>query len=1044
MVQTLTGAQLAQLSRGLPVPAPPVVLTTPYVGPDVWVGDNLDLEPSSVTGGFPTASPLYTITAAVNSVNKGDATAYVVASGDVGGSLVVTQASSNTYGSSSKHSSTVTPVVQQKFAAAGLLGGNAGLPTSSTVLQFLNNAGQCGGSFYAYNTTSAYTGSLDANGWPTTSFGYRLSAPLGGLDGQLPGGTYACSYRTTGQTTNVTAYSGCTVSGLTNINPNTGTSDGVTRYFTLVVPFGGTPVLSFDGAIQYLNVPRDGVTETYGGPEFWATNLSFFAQQGIVRLMDLCNANCTEVSWSDRNTLRPEYSSTQPAGSNGSGQSFSWERITRFIKALLQYSGSSVKKVWICPPGLLDPTLTSSNNYAYQLPQLINTILTGISTSLIVELGDEPWNGSLGDGHIYRGELNVAEGETKCLPYYPSEVSNISSIVGNGDGTVTVTLSTASLSNIPMADGSTLTITNGMAMVCNHQQLNSTWGAGSITPAANYATNGTVSSVTVTTGGALAANQFKYTCNGTPSGTLAATSPSNKMAFFFNLTSNLISSCVSLNVYSLGSMAHVRRTFQTQQIWSTYRPQDEFIINVQQYGLTPTAGGMTTSPAEFSFARYLGGGSNAWLYGIAEAPYVKPAGLLTTGVATSGGTTITGVPWASTAIVGDQIKVAGAGASGATLTTTVAAGSSGTTLNIADTILTTVTAPQITYVYGPSTTVTASIDGTTGVMTVTAGSGLLVGMMGNGTPATLAFNTRITSQLSGTAGGVGTYQLNIPQSVSSQSIAFAQTDGLVNAMITAIPLFGQTLAEHIYTNLRWGLQPLCYEAGPDIQNFPNQQVAIYTNPYMQTLVTNLVAAWSNQGGREFCFYNWCPGVLTNQSQNWQALQSYTDISAPKHTALTSYASAVLAYANPFGAPGTCGPTGSPGSYTENVNIQYATGWQTFTTPGMVAAAGSTSDRSLEVLFCFPRGRRWAITLSGTDSVTGTLVDIYVDYTYGVSPNGTVTLPNNGAGTSNSTVPGNSTTLQLGEITHGTHRILVDLPIGRGTNVGIFSITLSKY
>jgi hypothetical protein len=951
--------------------------------------------------------------------------------------LVVTQTSSNIRGSSSKQSNSIVPVAVQKFTDGGWLGGNIGLPTSASVMQHINNAGQCGSPFFAFGSTStAYSGSLDSNGWPTSSFSYKISStPATGVDGQIPAGTYTCSYRSPSQGTTVTALSSCTVSNLSNTNPVGGGDDGITRYFTLTIPSGVNPTLSFDGAVQYLNIPRDGVTETWGGPEFWPTDLSFFGQQGIVRLMDICDANCHEVSWGDRNTLRPEYSSIQPTGSNGSGQSFSWERISRFIKALVQNAGSRVQKAWINPPGLLDPTLTSSNNYAYQLPQLINSIWGSFSIPLIVELGDEPWNGSLGDGHVYRGELNVAEGETQCLPWYPGETSNISSIVGNGDGTVTVTLSTASLSNIPLADGSTFTITNGMQMIASHLQLNSTWGAGSIAPLSDYSGDGTVVSVPVTTGGALAANQFKYTCNGSPSTTLGAASASNQLGFFFGLTSNLIKSCVSLNIVSLGAMAHTRRTFQTQQIWKTYRPQDQFVMNLQQYALSPAVGGVTTSPAVFPFAVYLGSGNSSWLYGCSEAPYVKATGLVTTGSATAGNAFVTGVPWASTAVVGDQIKIGGAGPGSATLTTTVVSGSSGTTLNIADTISTTVAAPTISYAACPSASVTASIDGITGIMTVSSGSGLMVGMMANGTPATILPNTRITSQIDATH-----WQLNLPQAVSSQTITFAQTDGMLNAMISAVNLFGQTLASHIYTCLRWGKQPICYEAGPDTQAFPTQQVAIHTNPLMQTLVTNLVAAWANQGGKEFCFYNWCPALITNQSQVWQALQSYTDTSAPKHAALSGFSSVPLAYANQFGAPGTMAPSGSSGSYVNNVNIQYYVGWQTFnTTSGMMNCSGFTTDRSIEILFCIPRGRRYSLQISGSDSAANTAADIYVDG----SLTGTVTLPQNGSGTSGSTVPGNSSILSLGELTRGTHRIKVDFPIGRGANVGLFSVTLFK-
>lgn len=1039
----------ARLLSKFPRISAAIMSGVPYIGTDLWVGDTPDISAAPVTPGFPVPSPLSTHVLTVGGVVKGDPASYTVVSGDIGHATTDTQTSANGYVVSAT-SAAVTPIAALKAWDLGYLGGNSSAPASSTSLQVLNNAGQAGRlPFYVYNNTSStYAGSLDANGWPTAAFSYLITATSGGLDGQLPAGTYNGSFRSVGQATTMTVTAGTLVStSLTN--PNTGINDGVTTYFTITNPAASNLVLNFSGAVQYVDIPRDGVTYTYGGPEFWDTNLAFFSQQSVVRWMDLCNAvNSTEVLWSDRNTVRPEYGVTAPSNGGTLGAAYSWERLFRYAKALLQYPGSRLQTLWINPPGLIDPTVANADNYAYQLPTLMNTALAGLSVQVMVELGDEPWNASLGGtGMIFAANVNKAISEIHMLPWYVSFTNNVSSIVGNGDGTVTVTLTTASLSNIPLPDGSTFTITNGMALVVNHQTLNSTWGAGSITPDPNYAADGTVVSVAVTTGGALAANQFKYTANGTPSGTLAAPSGSNQLAMFFNLASNLIKDGTSVNLFSIGTKVNVRRTFQAAQVWHTVRPQDRFVLNLQQYGQTPSAGGMTTSPVSFTYGKYIGGGSLSWLYGTAEAPYVFATGL-PFGTATSGTTFVTGVAFAATAVVGDQVKIQGAGPAGATLTTTVAAGSSGTTLNITDTISTTALGANsggtniISYVYGPSTTVTASIDGTTGVMTVTAGSGLMVGMMGNGTPVNLAFNTRIQSQLTGTTGGAGTYQLSMPQAtIASTSISFAQTDGLVAAMISSIPIFAEVLAAHVYTNLRWGLVPLVYEGGPDNEAMPNQQIAIQTNPAMQTLVTNLLDVSFNQGIKLFCFYSWAPIRYNNSTQGeWAALQSYADTASPKHAGLAGYATRQLAYADAVSPGLTFGPSGSAGAYVEGLS-QLKNGWQGFNaTTGMLYCSGSTIDRTLEILRCLPRGRRFGIKVTGSDSAAGTLADIYID---GVLK-GTVTMANNGTGASNGTVPGDSTVLQLGELTRGAHRVMVDFPVGRGTNVGIFGITLVKY
>lgn len=1022
--------QIARYAGGLPLYAVPQISGSPYLAPDVQPGDVVDFVDAGLSAVvYPAPGTTHTVYA--NGTSRGS-TPYTVTTADVtAGNMTLLQHTSNALGFSEATSASVSPIAAQTAGSQGLLGGNTSGTTHYTVQQFLSNAGQAVRQpFFAFNsTTTSYSGSFDANGWPTSAFSALISAQIGGLDGQLPAGTYNCSIRSVGQAATVTALQSCTVSGITL------DADGVTTHFTVVIPFAVNPMLSFSAGIQYLDIPRDGVTPTYGGPEFWSTNLNFWGQQSVLRPMDLCNCTGAETTQTQRNAAFPELGVTQPA------TSYSLARVARWIKAVYQNPGSRVQTVIFNPPGLMDPTVTQSDNLAYQIPTMLNTVLSGVGVQLLIELGDEPWNASLGAALIYSGNLHTAETETKCLPYYVGEASHISSIVGNGDGTVTVTTSSP-LATMPLPDGSTFAITNGMGVVVNHQQSNSTWGAGSIVPYSgvaadgnpSYAADGTVTSVPVTV---LSSTSFKYTANGSPSTTLGAASGGNQMAFFFGLTSNLIKDGLTLNLFDIGNKVQVRRTYQAQQVWSAVRPQDRFVLNLQQYG-SSFAAAMTNSKFAYGYARYLGGGNDSWFYGGMVAPYVKPTGIPFTGVATVGGTTITGVAWAASAQVGDQIQVLGAGASGATLSTTVVAGSSGTTLNIADTISTTVTAGTINYVYGPSASVTASISGTT--MTVTAGSGLMVGMMGNGTPATMAFNTRIVSQLTGTAGGVGTYQLSTSQTLTSQTITFAQTDGLVNAMLAAVPNFALTLAGHIYTSMRWGKRPIVYEGGPDTQSFANQQVAIHTNPAMSTVYTTLLDAWFNQGGKEFCAYTGAAAVFTNSSQGeWSALQSYSDTSSPKYAALVSYVSRTQAFADAYSPGLVFGPSGGPGSYVKGIS-QSETGWQGFYSTGMLGCAGSSNDRSIEVLRCLPRGRRYQIQLVGSDSVAGTAADIYID---GVLK-GTVTLPNNGSGASVGTTPGNSTILQLGELTRGAHRIKVDFPAGRGANVGVFSITLSKY
>jgi hypothetical protein len=82
----------------------------------------------------------------------------------------------------------------------------------------------------------------------------------------------------------------------------------------------------------------------------------------------------------------------------------------------------------------------------------------------------------------------------------------------------------------------------------------------------------------------------------------------------------------------------------------------------------------------------------------------------------------------------------------------------------------------------------------TGVMTVTVvGSGTLVpGGQLSGTG--VASGTQITSQLTGTPGGVGTYQVNIAQTVASTTITEAHGVLTVSAVASGVLALGQLLA----------------------------------------------------------------------------------------------------------------------------------------------------------------------------------------------------------------------------------------------------------
>lgn len=1025
-------SQLIQLAAKLPRYLAAIISGAPYIAPEIQSGDVVDFVDAPVSAAYPIPTTSHTVF--IGGVNKGSPPYTVVDANVTAGHLQVVQGVSNTQGSSSATSAVVNPIPLQRAWDQGLVGGNASATADYTKNQYLNNAGQSVRyPFYTYqNTTTNNMTNVDANGWPAQSFTVLITSTIGGIDGQVSAGTYKCSFRSVGQTTNLTGSSGCTFSGISNVNPNTSANDGVTTYFTLVVPFATNAFLNFDNPIQYLDIPRDGVTYTWGGPEFWSTSLNYFSQFSCIRMMDVCNVNnSTETVWSDRIAFKPEKGLTQP------GNNPSWERIARLINAVTAYPGSRTTKVWINPPGRIDTTAAQSNNYAYQLPTLLNSILGSNPVQLYIEVGNEPWNGSFS---LFGYELNAALTEAQALTSYGGLTNYISSVVSNGDGTATVTTS-APLSAIPLPDGSTFAITNSSRMVADYQQGNSTWGSGSITPNATNTADGVVSpsgGVAVTVTGS---NTFTYPINGgvgvTVGTTMPAASGSSQFAMIFNLASNIVKDGNSLNVFQLGNKYHLRRVFLIQQIWSSVRPLDKFVMGLQQYTIQQ-------SPVHYPYSQYLNGGSNSWAYGSSVAPYTKSNGLAFTS-ATNGNSFLLGVPFASSAVVGDQITITNIGTAGASVTTTVAAGSSGTTLNIATPVITSTTTGQITYVSGPSAAFNGYISGTT--LTVTSGTSPAIGHIFNGTPATVAFGTKIIS------GSAPTWTVSISQTIGSSgapvAMATANTDGVCSAMMASLPNFATSLAAHIYSSTKYGLVPMCYEGGPDTQSQPTQQVAIHTNPIMGTVVTTLLNSWFQQGGKEFNFYFVSPAVFTNGSQGgWPALQTFADTTSPKISGVLAMKTSTLTYQNTLGSPGTWQASGSSGAYVApQIYINSAMNFST--TTGMYYSSSNSTHRFFDIQVAVPRTRRYKLQIVGSDS-TASVLDIYIDDM--TTSIGSITMPANGAGSSGSTVPGNATALFLdinpstskNYFTSGSHRIRIDAPIGRASQFGIFSIAITTY
>jgi hypothetical protein len=79
-----------------------------------------------------------------------------------------------------------------------------------------------------------------------------------------------------------------------------------------------------------------------------------------------------------------------------------------------------------------------------------------------------------------------------------------------------------------------------------------------------------------------------------------------------------------------------------------------------------------------------------------------------------------------------------------------------------------------------------------GILTVTAGSGLVIGATLSG--GAIISGTTIVAQLTGTAGGTGTYQVSVPQTVSSLSITATWGILTISGSVTGAFAVGQTIS----------------------------------------------------------------------------------------------------------------------------------------------------------------------------------------------------------------------------------------------------------
>lgn len=891
----------------------------PYLAPEAFVGDVVDYSSGIATGSLSSVSVL------LNGISQGSS--YTLITGDIGKTVQATQTSTLSGQTSGASSSVGTVTALPKFSDFNLLGGNLTSSLDYGRNPLFANAVFDGRGFGVQGSFAAGGISIDANGWPSQACETVLTED----NSQLPPGTYHCTITSTGNSCSV-SLSGPGVVTITNRVVVNGTTSTFDLNYT-----SGTALLQFSTGFTSLDIPRDGSSTTVGKSKYNAAALAFYSKFAILRPMEFMKINLnTQVNFSDRT---PNYPNIVASFLAADGSYYSWETFIDFFNAVAAYSGSKLQQLWVVIPGNTTPA------YATSLSSLFNTYAPSGAIALstlkyTLERGNEPWNS--GVFPLYGNYKDLGAAEVKMLSNYGLSSTLISSAVGNGTQ-VTVTLS-VNISTLPFTISVNQTILAADANTAGFQ--GNAPGGGLATPSAPAL----VSAVTT--------NTFSY-----PSSYVG--SSISAFAVLFNVTSNLITfeatQLGACNVYNISPKVMVRGAYLSQQAWRVNRPNDRWVLNLQQYAGQVTAAN-TYAPIHFDYAAFLGGGNAAsWLYGAATAPYVSPS---SGGNYTSGTKTVTQCPIAAAFQVGDSLCLSQGGLNYASLNTTVTA------------------------VDGPNNTLTVN-------------------------------DTVLTSQPFGTVYMTGT---RVAGAIAAMNLNLTgYTDGSIRG--------------HVYQCRKYGLQPMAYECGPDIQAMPQAQVELLAAPAMQTFCTSLYDTWFKNGGQEMCLFTVTPGLPLDGPgsdaggglflvQYWPGCLTFADITSPKVASIFNYAT-TRNYANIYGAPGTITPaycqTQSQGTIS-SAGIAY---WYTST------------GRSIDFTASFPRARRWGLIVNGTDSAAGTTAQVWIDQVQV----GTAVLGQGGdaSNTNPTIIPSTAIPVTL---TAGNHNISIRIPSG-GNTPGIKSITFTK-
>lgn len=293
----------------------------------------------------------------------------------------------------------------------------------------------------------------------------------------------------------------------------------------------------------------------------------------------------------------------------------------------------------------------SGTNPAAQITSIVTDSSRNVTVTLNVAISNFPLvkNGLLftayisaanNTGNSWNATTTIASTTTNSFTY-PSTTAPASSALTGITGMqmvvtepikiVSVTTDASRNITVTLSDPLTyypFTIALNTPVVANCQK-SSSWGAGSL------ATPVLVSGVT--------ANSFTFpSTTAPPSSTLGANL--NFSCWFgqsagsgVGLDSDLVKGSNDFNVFDLTGYYYTREVKRASDAWYAVRPNDKFVMNLQTYGAT-NPGNQFTPPHHFAFGAWLGNtyGSRpnlSWLYGAAVAPYSSAGALTTTDAA---------------------------------------------------------------------------------------------------------------------------------------------------------------------------------------------------------------------------------------------------------------------------------------------------------------------------------------------------------------------------------------------------------------------------